>query len=326
MNRVICALLVLLGAESHAQIGEIYTLPYDVTHPEDHIVSQNGTITAEPFINDIPQLFLRHLGKESISNSVSYDVGIYTGFHTDSDYQYGEFDSGAPVGTSAIQLEGTSAGCMINTFQFNYIKVAGGGPHCAYQYKYDTSSASAPRPWSTAGESLTFQFFHKLPQFYRRAPKQPNKAIGQSSMVVYLRSDNGQVIGVVANIYDMRGKYPATVAHDGYSVYVSAPLENKSASSESCQFFSKSKYSASHTSTPFKDERFFRMHITEDNLDCIIQAGNSAGLDLPKDRSSWAVDSWLWLMEIGGYSATANASLGGSIRDPYLLTCTDVNC
>lgn len=317
--------LWLFSTLASAQIGEIYTYPHYVSNPQDHIVVQNGRPTMAPYVNHIPQLILRHLGHYSASNNITYDVGYYTGFHTTSQYQFGLLDQGPPVGTSAIQLKGTRAGCMINTWQFDWIPVEGGGPNCVYQYRYDTSQGTAPRPWTTPGQSLTFQFYHKLPQFYRSSASEPNKAIGQSSMAIYLKADSGDSIAVLANLYDMRGSFQPYVAHDTFTVFVSAPLEDNSTPG-ACPFFSKSAYSSSFSATPWRDERFFRMHITEENLDCIIAAGRSRGLDLPTDRTKWQVDAWLWLMEIVGHSPNANASLGGSIRDPYLLTCTGVNC
>lgn len=321
-------LSVFLSLASHhsaAQIGEIYTAPQFIDSAQDHIVVQNGRVTAAPFESGKPQLFLRHLGPFSASENISYDVGFYTGFHTDRENQFGEFDLAPPLGSSAIQLYGQQAGCMINTWQFDYQAVSGGGPHCAYQYLYE--AAEAPRPWSEDSEhSLTFQFFHKLPQFYRTANAPDHKAIGQSSMVVYLENDNGQIIGVLANLYDMRGEYSAFSAHDGYSAFVSAPLLEKNENNQACRFFEKSIYSSSFDDKPFRDEKFFRLHITKENLNCIFDTLQTQQLELPRAIETWRVHSWLWLLEIGGYSAQANASLGGSIRDPYLLSCTDVNC
>lgn len=308
----------------HAQIGEIFTQPVFINEPSEHIVNQNGIIDATPFVAGKPQLFLRHLGPNAIENKVNYDVGVYTGFHSPSTYQYGEFDFPPPVGSSAVQLHGFQAGCMINTWQFDWQKVSGGGPHCAYQYLYEPDEA--PAPWSKEGMSLTFQFFHTLPQFYRSQLSPANTAIGQSSMVIYLQSDNGQVIGVLANLYDLRGEYSPFSAHDGYSAFVSAPLTQNTADNESCQFFEKSIYSNSFDKKTFSKERFFRLHITRQNLDCIFETMEDKGLNLAREPEQWKVHSWLWLLEIGGHSPFANASLGGSIRDPYLLTCTGVDC
>jgi len=310
---------------AHAQIGQIFTSPQFINSPEDHIVVQNGLITVEPFEANKPQLFIRHLGPNAAEQNISYDVGYYTGFHTDAENQFGEFDLAPPTGSSAIQLHGYQAGCMINTWQFDWQAVSGGGPHCAYQYLYDIEDA--PRPWSNEADwSLTFQFFHRLPQFYRDANSPKGKAIGQSSMVVYLQNDSGQIIGVLANLYDMRGVYPAFSAHDGYSAFVSAPLLAAEESDEQCRFFEKSIYSNSFDDKTFSKEQFFRLHITKDNLNCIFDTMEQKELDLPRDPEGWRVHSWLWLMEIGGYSDEANASLGGSIRDPYLLTCTGTDC
>lgn len=321
---IACFLSGFLANICHAQIGEIYTHPEYVNDPSEHIVNQNGIIDAVPFVAGKPQLFLRHLGPSAVENKVSYDVGVYTGFHSPSQFQFGEFDFPPPVGSSAVQLHGYQAGCMINTWQFDWQNVLGGGPHCAYQYLYNADNA--PAPWSKKEMSLTFQFFHKLPQFYRSSLSPANTAIGQSSMVIYLQSDSGQTIGVLANIYDLRGEYSPFSAHDGYSAFVSAPLTENNSDNNSCQFFEKSIYSSSFDKKTFAKEKFFRIHITRDNLNCIFETMAEKGLELPREPEQWKVHSWLWLLEIGGHSLLANASLGGSIRDPYLLSCTGVNC
>lgn len=300
-------LLLALSFPAFAQINEIYLYPQFVHEPLDHMVVQNGRVTRNPYVNHLPQLFVRHMGEDAIDGNVSYDVGQYSGLHIDEDYQFGELDVGSPAGTSAAQMMGYGVGCMINTWQFDYKLVQGGGPNCTYQYSWDASLPTAPRPWTQDGQ-LVLQMLHKIPQYHKRGGK--NKAIGQSSFGVILQHPNGHLIVFVINLFDPRGVYRENKAHDTYSTYVSSPLVDSS------KFITKSKHSRSFSSKPFKDERFFRVHITKENLQAVIDK-----VGAPGEPSDYILRDAIWLLEIAGYGNGSNASLGASIRDFMVLNC-----
>lgn len=267
-------ILFLVSLPVFAGTNEVYLYPQFVYLPQEHMVVQNGRVTVDPYEAHKPQLFVRHMGEAAIDNKVTYNVGKYTGLSLGEDYQFGEKDI-ANFGTSAAQMKGYSTGCMINTFTFDYKKVEGGGPNCAYQYMWDTALATAPRPWSIDDAELVLRMKHKIPQYYKPVGHPAvvsigrNKAVGQSSFGIVLEHPNGHKIVFVVNLFDPRGTYKENKAHDTYNTFVSSPLE------DGTRFVTKGNDSASFTSSTFRDERTFQVHVTEQNLQNVIDEVNA---------------------------------------------------
>ncbi len=305
--------LLLLSFPAIAEINEVYLYPQFVHLPTDHMVVQNGRVTVEPYIDHKAQLFVRHMGKRAIHNKVTYNAGKYTGLSVEQDYQFGEKDN-ADFGTSAAQMKGYAAGCMINTSMFDYKKVQGGGPNCAYQYKWDTALSTAPTPWAMDGD-LVVEMKHKIPQYYKPIGHPAahsigkNKAVGQSSFGIILEHPNGHVIVFVVNLFDPRGSYKENKSHDTYNTFVSSPLEDGQ------RFITKGNGSG-FTHKTFRDERFFQVRVTKENLQNVIDEVGAPGI--PKD---YILHSTIWFMEIVGYDKRFNASMGASMRDFKVMNC-----
>lgn len=324
MSKLLATLLLTSAALAQADINEVYLYPDFIHDPDSRIVVQNGILTVEPFVFHKNQMFIRHMGETAVDNDVTWDASVYTGFKpvgSLSKYQRGEYDQGPPSGTNAYQLQGYSAGCMLNTWSFNWIPVAGGGPQCAVQHYWDTSLETVPKPWTVDDASLTVQFNHKIP-WYAKFGTSQNLAVAQVNMIIYLRDGNEKDIAIVIGIFDPRGAYQEYVSDDGYSAYVSSPLLDGG------RYITKSPYSHSHMSTTFSDSKFARVHITGENLDNIIQDVNAkyGGQFLSLDKSEYKLRHVLWNLEIGGYSDTENVSIGASMTNLIALSCTGVQC
>lgn len=317
---------VVLSMAFHATVGadinEVYLYPKYIHQPDEHILVQNGRITAESQATDKFQLLVRHMGDDAAANEVTWDASYYTGFQPRFslyNFQRGEYDNGPPSGSNTFQLQGYEAGCMINTWSFDWLPVVGGGPHCALQYKWDTSLETVPKPWTIENASLTFQFSLKIP-WHNKNGSNSYEAIAQSNMVIYLEDKNGVFVGIVVAVFDPRPSYGEYVSNDSYTAFVSAPLLDGQS------YITKSPYSGGYGSETFDDYRFTRVHITKQNLVNIITDVNAKGLLLDDDVTAYKLHSVLWQTEIGGYSSTDNVSIGTSISYMLVLSCTGDQC
>lgn len=322
MKKIMALLAIGLALPVQADVIEVYLYPKYIHQPDQHILVQNGRITAESQAVDKLEFLIRHMGENAAANEVTWDVSRYTGFQPRfslNNFQRGEFNDGPPIGTNAFQIQGYEAGCMINTWSFDWIPVAGGGPHCALQYKWDTSLDTVPRPWTVEESSLAFQFLHKLP-WHRKSGSNLHQAVAQSNMVIYVEDKNGVSVGIVVALFDPRPSYEEFVSNDTYTAFASAPLLDGQT------YISKSPYSHGYSSQPFAEARFTRVHITRQNLENIIEDVNAQGLLLDEDVAGYKLHSVLWQTEIGGYSTTDNVSIGTSISHMVVLSCTGLQC
>lgn len=217
---------------------------------------------ADMIVNDLPtnyypdyrpteqyNFMIRHMGQDATAVEAHYDFGDFTGFHH-APVQRAKFDEHANY-TSAFQVGCNEVGTFQNSWHWEHGNIPGGGAHTFWEYLFD------PYPVAFDGYSdLVMQAYAEVPWVMVWGG-----AVGQLGLAVNLIDQStGKAFSFVANIYDNRwSSYTPYVWHDGWRPFMSSPLV-------SSQYLTMSPYSAGTSMTPWSGLRFFRIHITEQNL------------------------------------------------------------
>ena len=169
--------------------------------------------------------------------------------------------------SSAFQLHCYDAGWFWNTWTFPYQTVSGGGPHTIYGYSFNDPPPPAifdnnPATDFVLQASVEVSWFAKWPDPTAAPPLEP---LGQVSLFAYFRDRfTGKTFALLLAIFDNRfatnPTYGSFVAHDGFTPFVSMPLNGDAA------YATLSPYSSTFTGTTWTGLRFFRAHITQENF------------------------------------------------------------
>lgn len=259
-------------------------------------------------------MMVRHMGPYSVANPVSYDVGVYSGFHVTpldqaANWQRGEYDVGSS-GTTAFQVQCDNAGVMINSWWFDHTNVIGGGPHADYGYEWTPDTE--PRPWTTETPDLVLQVNMEVPWIMEWPASNGQRPHAQTGISVYIqdRSDPalGRRIPVVIAIYDSDPNKTGEerVLNDTNNNFISTSMKFGN------NFVTLSPYSGTGTFTnaTWSGKRFFRAIITRANLLAMITAlGGNRFSTSPED---YAIN----LVSAGGeliLSGDSNVTFGYSV-------------
>lgn len=269
-----------------------------------------------PPANNRPYLVVRSMGDPGTaeragqaSNPVTQAIGNYTGFYptgTVTDWQRGYYDY---LGANGFQMQGTTAGIMINSYSFTHTQgVQGGGPNVDLMIAYSQPYAS---PWATSTSELTLQASYKVPWINNAA----GQGIGYVGMAVRLLDVSiGKTISYGAALFDTRpdgvGNGTEFVDDDTYVDFVSSPIKPTSA------YITKSPYSTGYLNVnTFSTYQFVRFHISRANLIRGMQCMNQ---EKGTNHSLNPADYRLVAASIGQeviVTEGRNISMGSSIQD-----------
>lgn len=309
----------LLSLSASAEMIESYV---DGSNNSVQSIVGNLYVDDYTFHYNKPHLIVRHMGNDQSVTIPKYDVGYYTGFDPTGHRYYttrSAKDGELWEGVNAYQMQGSQTGVMINSWSFPEKTVIGGGPHAVWSYLWNPQSNDTPKPWANLdGSELTVQALIKAPH-----AAYWNGGVGQISFVIYGQDISNphdpKLLAYLINLYDNRGSYTYTIGNDG-SPFVSTPLENN-------PVISQSQFSHGFQSHPWSEYKFFRAHISEDNLINAINILNSnSGYAYmstdPRDYQITSVHVLVEIFEVGD----AEASLGVAIDQVGLLSCRYQMC
>jgi len=241
---------------------------------------------------------VRHMGdvgtpqlEQQVANPVNSDRSDKTGLAipvlpglTLGRFQRG-FEDDPGRGTNVYQVFGTSFGWQLNSFQFSSLlpiecpeafPACSGGPNIAYSRRF-----SPPlNPWPTPSSELTLQTHMKLPHVHYRPGPVP--AAAQISFLYYLEHQpTGFLLAGIINLFDTRPFETVgfeRVASDGITAFVSSDLRARQPDGTANRYVTRSPFSArSSNRFRWEGERFFRAHVSLDNLNNILADTGAPG-------------------------------------------------
>jgi len=305
---------------------------FDEIHSYQCINSNRVKSQFDSYTPNLVYMKVRHHGDpgtaellNQVATSVGYDVSVYSGYQPPfsplvglSYAQRGYYDLGPPDGSSAVQVYCANAGFMINTYQFSHaVPVTGGGPNVAYDVEFRPTKPVFNHPGSS---ELTLQAYIKLPWFL-----DVGGGIGQVVFyVTWIDTSENLKFFQLMQVFDTRpwgsGNGSEFVAYDPASLigYASSPLKNYDKYGSAVQFITKSPYSQTmQNDTTWSSSKFFRVHVSEENLAGLVEelrAGQPALYEnLSSNPGDYELASAGVIAEVLLPSTTDNISMGGSL-------------
>ena len=214
-----------------------------------------------------------------------------------------QFMRGRPVtyDYSGVSSAGGSTTMVINTKDLRnlgeYRHITGGGPHIWIAKDMDKEI----RPWAHRGEDLVLQVYAAIPTVDLKDGSgntahsgftSDQAPVTQASFGFYIQNvDTEKYFAYIVPFYESRGHYQERATNNDTQVdFASSPLEDSSL------LITKSPYSEAMQSSPFPEKRFFRVHITRENL---LRAVREVGM--PDDLSRYRVVMTGVLFELPSY-------------------------
>lgn len=268
-------------------------------------------VESDPYHSAVPfnafNLIVRYLGENAVAREVLYPVEVYTGFTPSDDRtltQRGALDLPPPAGSSAFQLDCIAGGAMLNTWLFPYgLNPAGAGPHAAFEYKWTippetlrtpgldpgarAQSYTAVSPWRTATSDLVVQASLRAAWFLPVDRDDiPGSPVAQLSLVFYvMHRISGEQIVYVVSAYDNRLSevFSEQLGCDVSVVpclpfvstrFLAAVPDPLTGAMRSLRYATKSPYSAVSSAELWDELKFFRIHVSRQNLLNAIDAIN----------------------------------------------------
>ena len=298
---------------------------YALQHPPEWLPPPNATY-----------LYVRGMGdpgteelEGEVANTVTWDASFYTGFRPRGRYWYlsqrGYANVGPPIGTNVFQVQGHDAGFLINTYQFNHTQptttpwgAQDGGPHIAYERRFSPAKEIFKDPSS----ELTLQVYFKLPWLLFGQ----DSATAQAILFYYLvDTTSGFRFAGVIQFFDTRpwGHFNGREAlrADSHDFYVSSPLNSRTSDDKALRYATMSPFSSAiQNGVRWSSDKFFRAHLSRDNLLNIIEdlETRAGATGISKHPEDWSLLRAGVLVEIGfprgDAMADTNISVGGSLH------------
>ncbi len=249
-------------------------------------------------------------GDDAVDNAASWGVNYFTGFTPASpvsNYQRCRVNANP---YTAFQLQGYGAGIFLNTYSQNWINVTGGGTSAVYSYVW----SQYPSIYTSSDASLMIQMNAKMPWVYRpNAGTHPNSCVPQLTITfAFNQTGTNKMLNWVVLLYEPRTQYMnyENIQWDNYNnqVFISTSL------SEGRSYITRGCNSNVTQSTSWSDSKFFRFHVTRDNL---INAVNTANTYLGSSYYSTNPADYKLvvaraMLEIVPWTYGTNASAGAS--------------
>lgn len=268
-----------------------------------YLDADNGVISDQPF------MLARWQGQNLLSGEVSYDMGAFTGLTTSHQRGYlPESTSGSP----GAQLDCFAFGMLINTWFTPHRPIIGGGYNMMYGYRWN--AADEPRPFldpqGRGSSHLVLQAEIGITQFaaWPNASGDPYAVVGQVALFAYLRdrsqphlppfavlalaatsnwTEDWHRQGWVSYDYSDRDtrriaqRYPAWFSggQAGSGVwFASGPIANSSEGRFVTTIYSEGQHDRPlmQVSDPEQPRRFWRAHITPENLVNVVDSINAS--------------------------------------------------
>lgn len=209
---------------------------------------------------------------------------------------------------SGVRSASGNTGMVINTRDLKrrglYKPVTGGGPHIWISKQFSRN----PRPWANKNGELVLQMYAAVPAVQLTDSTGNTASAGftadqapvtQLSFGVYLKDRRSKkVFAYIICVYESRGTFTESAKNnDTFTNFTSTPLESTS------RYITKSPASASLQSHPFADRRFFKVHITGQNL---LKAIKDTDDGMSADLSDYVVTMAGVLFELPNYVASGS--------------------
>jgi hypothetical protein len=273
-------------------------------------------------------IYIRHMGdvgteehEQQIAHRVYSDRSAMTGLDVGHHplvarwfFQRGYVDI-PEYGFNVYQVYGRSFGWHVNTWSFGHdwpiecpelFPECQGGPNIAY------SRAFTPglEPWRTNSSEFTMQVYIRLPWVHYDHDDPP---VAQINLGYYLvHKPTGYGIAGLIGLFDTRPHRDCEnegVSTDGISTFVASQLGDAQPNGEPYRFATRSPYS---WPTQFRyrwdGERFFRAHITWENLENILEEAEAPGI--PSEYE--VVEAFVLIEAFPRWAG--NVSFAGSLR------------
>jgi len=293
--------------------------PQYVSNPDNHMQDSNPY----PPENKIA-LIIRWMGSTAADNAATWGVNYYTGFTPASPVSSYQRCSVNANPYTAFQMQGYGTGMFVNTYSFPWQSITGGGPNVNYVYKW--SSSSYPTVFTSTDASFAIQMNAKMPWVYRpNAGSHPNSCVPQLSMTfAFNQTGTNKMLNWVVLLYDPRGgsymNYE-NVQWDAYNqqAFISTSL------SEGRSYITRGCGSNVTRSTTWSDSKYFRAHVTWNNMIAAANAANSfiGSSYYSTNPAAYKLVTVRAMLEISPWDYGTNASAGASISYFCALKRTD---
>ncbi len=274
---------------------------------------------------------IRHMGDQGTdqltqqaANPVASDRSQKTGLFIPEDsliprhlFQRG-FEDRPALGTNVYQVYGHGFGWHVNTFRFAHegpiecpelAPECQGGPNIDYGRTFDPPLD----PWPTPSSELTLQVRMSLPFAHHGLGAVENPPAAQVSFLYYLvHPETGYYIAGLVNLFDSRPFERVgqeSVGSDNITAFVSSDLRDAQPDGQPYRYVTRSPYSSiSRNRWAWQDERFFRAHVSRENLANLLADANAPGV-----AEDYRLYSASILIEAFP-EQTGDISLAGSLR------------
>jgi hypothetical protein len=260
--------------------------------------------------------------RNEVANIVSWDVGQYTGLHTDEWVQRGYRSQGPPASANAFQLACDSAGFFINTATFSHtVPIFGAGPSASVARRLEPGLPAFTGPAST----LMLEARIAMPWVYTPTPP-TGEGTAQVSLAYYAQDEtSGATFAHVIGVFDNRDVSLAgnaeIVGHDGEVAFAGSPLLDAFPDGHAVEFVRVSPHSARmRFVNPWSEPAFFRAEIPYETFRRLLQRLKSSLPSMSTEPMDYRIILFGVLGEVvPGTGQDHNVSLGASVSQLQLL-------
>lgn len=333
--------LVLALAAPLAQASDIANAElHPILNPQ---VCEPGGVYVDdtPYASRVPggtfNVAVRYLGADAIvANAEPFDRFAGSAVEPTAtvgalryEHRFSKSTTTTAIGPSAVALTCRGASVYLTSYGTPFgLNPAGAGPHVAYEYKWkewgekhggDATGPAGAAPFATPTSDLMLQVYLRAP-FLLVADRGdvPGAPIAQLSVVLYLehRTTRDEIAYVIGAMDNRPGPLDdefvgCDISADPCIPFVSARFL-RNVHGAPARYATLSPYSAEASATPWSDFRFFRTHITQDNLRAALIAANrfrtqNHQAPMPGDLENYVMTKLGVLVEVG-YDKRANAA------------------
>jgi len=268
--------------------------PECITDASQSFVAQNGAPLGaawHPLPVDRYYMVVRHLGDDAVAATPAFDFSRFPPSYgwppaqglpltnlavpdPKEAWQRAKSADATVDTSSAFQLHCYDAASFLNTWTFAHRTIIGGGPHAIYGYSFTGRPPPAvfdddPATDFVLQASIEVPWYAEWPD-----PTGASRPLGQVTLFAYFRDRlTGKAFALLLAVFDSRyaanATYATFVAHDGFTPFVSMPINGDAA------FATPSPYSSAFTGTTWTGLRFFRVHVTQQNFRDALAAVNA---------------------------------------------------
>ncbi len=301
--------LCLLGTARASTIW--YYTPQSINDISGHAYSN----LTNPVYN-VTMMYTSRQGNVSAQPLSTWNLGDFTGLTSPS--PLGQYQrSGAypenSYGANAVQMAGTAAGCMVNTWTANMTRDSSNLATSVFQYGWNPTEYATMKPWANSG-TLTFQFEMQVPQAYVANPAGGDCAYTYGSL--WLSDGHGHGLWVQPQLFDTRGA--PSREYVGWDEGTNTAFANTFFDyNNNTSFCTRPQWSNWSTGSTWSGWRQYAVTISDSQLQAAINAVNN---QYPNAIWGNAADYQLglWTVQDEVFWPTSNVNCAMSVRNVYL--------